>query len=1371
MLGSSAYVLRKWHRSRRAEQGLILGNKAYQEHRWEEAANQLGRYVGLVQDDVPALLKYADAQLHIRPLNQNNLSQAVSAYRIALRAEPDNLEAAARLSEIYLQMSMPSEAELITSRCLADVESTELKRLLAMSLIGQRKIRQAAQELTNLINENPEQVLAYEMLGQLAEQQPEDFSESAEYWFDKAIETNPSSALAYIARGSFNLRRANTTEAKADFAKAETLDLSEPQTRLRLAGEFLKMNDLEKAEQHLTVLQKSSPDNQTLWQIWAELAMKSSSQAKMQQVAQNGLEALASQPWDFMPVATELFIRADRFELAAEYIEKLRQKEIAPSSTVYLDGLLAEKKGRAYEAVNLWRQAIQMGNKSLNLRMKLSLALWRLGDRQSAINELRTIISQSPDFIEARLNLAQMLAQIGNWQDSAEQAKLALRRSAGNLNAALLLVQARIYLLAENQTEKDSPLWDELKNSLKTFEKTTGDSLEVKLLQFNLTMKQGDLDEADTLLASIKQSYPESLRTFLAEADLLTSQNKEAQAVSVLNEAIERFPDEVEPVRNLATLLAQNDKIEQSEQVIKDATEKNNDQTARRTLSLMLAEFYDRWGQREKAYQTLSSIAEKYPGDIPIKRRLLNYKQITKNTEMAQQVVDDIKSLEGENGWQWKYEQVKLWFNQADFERYSPKAVSLLKENLLDNPDDQPSRMLLAAVYEKSGRLPLAISFYQEALNRSPRDLQIVISIINALYKANEYDRADEILRQAADENLFHPELQKFELYSHMRRGELTPAGNVLKDMLEKDPNNLSISLSLALLKIRQNSFADAVNILDELEKQEPNYMPITAARIELNLRQNNNARAVQFCDDLVNTRKDVSAYLLRGRVYTRLGQIEKAQTDFDKACSLEPNNISVWVAKSDFHNAAGNRDEAVSCIHRALAIQPDNPDVYKRAILLLLSSGNHEMVNEGKKILENSLASYPDDIQLRIYKARQLLTDGTALSIHHARDILQEITQEQPKLSEPWRLLGTIAIEHGQLAEAIDIALQGLTQRPNNKSLLMIKARAESMRSPTLAVPTLKAMLEQDPNDFDVAVFLADIYADAEQATKAVDLLENCLAKCDSDSQRRKIDLAMATALYRAGRKADAQSRFDSLYRSDPADPKVLLVQAKLLRQDSLWDQLDQKVADWCRNNPRDNHTSLLIANDLAEDNSDDARRLAEKLLRNILAENPQEPAAMNKLAILLQATGRNTEAADLYQQILKLQPDNTIVLNNLAWILCQEQGKYEQALEFAQMGLELDPDYVDLIDTRGVIYYELARYEDAVRDFTRCLELYPDTTPAKVATQMHLAKALIKLGRRSEAQTYLKQALELYTQVGGLSDSEHTEAASLLEEISEGV
>jgi tetratricopeptide (TPR) repeat protein len=98
------------------------------------------------------------------------------------------------------------------------------------------------------------------------------------------------------------------------------------------------------------------------------------------------------------------------------------------------------------------------------------------------------------------------------------------------------------------------------------------------------------------------------------------------------------------------------------------------------------------------------------------------------------------------------------------------------------------------------------------------------------------------------------------------------------------------------------------------------------------------------------------------------------------------------------------------------------------------------------------------------------------------------------------------------------------------------------------------------------------------------------------------------------------------------------------------------------------------------------------------------------------------------------------------------------------------LAPQYIDLIDTRGVVYYRLGELDKAVQDFTRCIGLYQETAPSCTATHFHLGRALERLGQKARAVENLKKAIELNGENGGLSTVEVDETQRLIEKLSEG-
>ena len=83
---------------------------------------------------------------------------------------------------------------------------------------------------------------------------------------------------------------------------------------------------------------------------------------------------------------------------------------------------------------------------------------------------------------------------------------------------------------------------------------------------------------------------------------------------------------------------------------------------------------------------------------------------------------------------------------------------------------------------------------------------------------------------------------------------------------------------------------------------------------------------------------------------------------------------------------------------------------------------------------------------------------------------------------------------------------------------------------------------------------------------------------------------------------------------------------------------------------------------------------------------------------------------------------------------------------------------------------YYRLKDFGKAIQNFSRCVELYPDSTPQAVASRFHLAKAYIGAGQKDKAVQLLDDVLNLELRFGGLTTEERSEARRLLDQLQEG-
>ncbi len=1366
VLMAAVFVLRQWQRNRTAVAAYDKGLKAYRSRLWQQAAGNLGRYVASNRGHVQALLKYAQAQLNIRPLKSGSVQQAAATYRAVLRVDKTNSLAAEKLIGLYLKMDIPTEAQLIAERYLQSANDPGITTMLAMSLARQRNFEQAVAILQAVVEEHPDQILAYEVLARLAESRSEDFPASAQYWLNKAVDNNPLSAQAFIARADFYLKINDLPRAVKDLEKAEKLPLSDLDTRLRLAAEFANANMFDKAHRHFAQIEAQDPTNTELWQLWATAGLKTMSKQQMVKLAQRGLRKLHPSAYDFMPLAAELFIRCRRMELAGDCIDKLRRVGAEQATMAFLEGLQAEAKQRDSEAIMFWRRAQQLGDKSQTLRLALARAYSRTADNQSAILQLRRLISEQPNSSRAHLELSRLLAQTGHWAQAAEQARLAEQISADVIEPAILHIQAKMQLAQSTQPPYDKQIRRDIDRALAKLQDSAGGTLAVKLLRFQLAIQQGQFVLAEKLLQDMKTKQNAQTELAIAAVDLLTARNKIDAAVEKLYALTKELPQNTLVIKYLAVLLNEKNARLDCESVLKKAIENIKSPYDKRDLGILLAALYSQWGQGHKAHRLLTELSRQLPDDIAVKRQLLKEQWVKKDPHRAQQLVNEIKRIETRQGWQWRYEQAKLWFLAEDFENRYPRIIALLKENLAANPADQAGRMLLAAAYDKAGQLQLAIATYREAHNRWPDNISIIVQTVAALYRAREYEQADKILNHVLTTNVAHPELSRLKLESCIRQGRWDSAETVLEDLARKDPNNYDFALALALLKTRRNNYAQAEELLNSLKAQHPELLAVTAALVELNIRRNKTEDALMFCDEAVKQLNNAPAYILRGKTYLLLGRNSRAKKDFDRAVAIEPQNTAAWMCKSDFNLAVGQVQQAVDDIAKVLALGPANLQVQKRMIAVLLSSGQSEKIHKGRQLLEKALSANPNDTDLRLYKVHCLLAKATAPAVAQAEDILLNITQQQPKVAKAWGCLTTIYLRQAKLGKAMDAVLSGLTYSAGNKGLLLLKARAEASRSAVLAISTLRALHEQQPRDAEVALELADIYTKTGQGEKAILLLENLLAHC-REKERTVVNTALAVNLYKNGYHNLAKQNFNILYSRQADDPKVLLAEMELLADDQKWEQINRKVTHWLERYPHDTDTVVTIVGKLIAANNSSAQNTAENILNTVLDRNPDCLEAMNSLAVLLQTTGRIEESAKLYRRILEIKGDALIAVNNLAWILC-EQHQYTQALELAQRGLEIAPEYIDLIDTRGVIYYRLGQHRKAVEDFARCIRLYPKNRRASAVAHLHLAIALAQLGQDGKSIENLKKTLELNNKIGGLSPEQVKQAHHLLGKLS---
>lgn len=125
---------------------------------------------------------------------------------------------------------------------------------------------------------------------------------------------------------------------------------------------------------------------------------------------------------------------------------------------------------------------------------------------------------------------------------------------------------------------------------------------------------------------------------------------------------------------------------------------------------------------------------------------------------------------------------------------------------------------------------------------------------------------------------------------------------------------------------------------------------------------------------------------------------------------------------------------------------------------------------------------------------------------------------------------------------------------------------------------------------------------------------------------------------------------------------------------------------------------------------------------------------------ALQLHQAGRVAEAERIYRQVLAQQPNHVDALQNLG-IIAQSVGRYDAAADLIRRAIALKPDYAQAYSNLGNVLNDAGQFDESIVACTRAIALKPDLAEA----HNNLAIALTARGRFDQAIAAAGKAIAL--------------------------
>jgi len=162
------------------------------------------------------------------------------------------------------------------------------------------------------------------------------------------------------------------------------------------------------------------------------------------------------------------------------------------------------------------------------------------------------------------------------------------------------------------------------------------------------------------------------------------------------------------------------------------------------------------------------------------------------------------------------------------------------------------------------------------------------------------------------------------------------------------------------------------------------------------------------------------------------------------------------------------------------------------------------------------------------------------------------------------------------------------------------------------------------------------------------------------------------------------------------------------------------------------------------------DGGKPALQLAQQWVKAHPKDAQAQKTLANAYARAGQFAQAKGAYEQLLKLTPDDSDAINNLANVLLRL--KDPGAIAVAEQAVAKNPANYNAIDTLGWALFQGGQAD-------RALQLLREARlrqPGSAEIRYHLAAVLAQTGRKTEAREELDAALKLGQDFAAKADAQ---------------
>ena len=484
---------------------------------------------------------------------------------------------------------------------------------------------------------------------------------------------------------------------------------------------------------------------------------------------------------------------------------------------------------------------------------------------------------------------------------------------------------------------------------------------------------------------------------------------------------------------------------------------------------------------------------------------------------------------------------------------------------------------------------------------------------------------------------------------------------------------------------------------------------------------------------------KDGQGHQLVGDFFMNLKEFDRAQKEFEAGVAMNGKYKALFQTRIvQLYAAQQKLPEANALIDQVVKAEPKNNEAIGMRAALQVNTGDLAKIDTAIADLKTIVQRNPENFMMhyelgRAYLAKALKTNSKD-QVALGRAELETTIKLRQDFAMAKLLMGQMLVQNQEFSKASIMMDEILATNPAMLEAHLIRAVAwAGQKEYEKARMSLAAILKASPNQQDARFQLGEVFR-AEGNYKAAEATFREFRRISPGDPRAWSGIAVT--LQDAKRYKEAAEFLKQEIAADPKKEMARFRLADVYKADAQYDNAIAEYQSLMKDHPKSSDLNAAIADTLRAKGDSKG---AIDYFRKAVDLNPTSPGPMTALAMVLEDHDQVQESRTLYEKILKVESDNVIALNNLAFIKAEEGTDIDGALTLATKAKQLAPNLDTISDTLGWIYIKKNLPDDAIRIFVELTR----KDPGNAMYRYHLAQALIQKGDKPRAKKELDDAL----------------------------